>query len=67
MSTLVTVQSACGATSAKVDIFDLPLNPEGVVCCGHCECIIEARESWYAAYAIERLFRTPDNDPFYVR
>lgn len=50
MSNFVKVQSVCGASSSYVDIFDLPLNPHGVVCCGHCDCIITARESWALAF-----------------
>ena len=46
MSTYVTVASACGRTSGAVDIFDLPLNRHGIICCGECEGIIQSREAW---------------------
>ena len=46
MSTFVNVKSACGRKSGAVDIFDLPLNPHGIICCGECETIIQSREAW---------------------
>lgn len=46
MSTFVKVASACGRKSASVDIFDLDLNPHGVICCHECRTIIESREAW---------------------
>lgn len=46
MSTFVEVKSACGRKSGAVDIFDLPLNPHGIICCGECETIIQSREAW---------------------
>jgi hypothetical protein len=48
VSTYVKRSSACGRMEADVDIFDLPLNPHGVICCGECETIIESREAWLA-------------------
>jgi hypothetical protein len=53
MSTYVTVPSACGRKSGGVDIFDLPLNPHGIRCCGECESIIICRESWAVAFGYE--------------
>jgi len=75
MSTYVKTDSACGRSFGMVDIFDLPLNPYGVRCCGECESIIMSREAWMDndgnfipdAPHITRLSRTPDNDPWYVR
>jgi hypothetical protein len=46
MSTFLSVKSACGRSSASVDIYDLDLNPHGVICCGECESIILSREAW---------------------
>ena len=46
MSMFMNLSSICGATSSAVDVFDLDLNPHGVVCCSNCRFIIEARESW---------------------
>jgi hypothetical protein len=46
MSTYIKLKSVCGDSSASVDIYDVELNPHGVVCCNNCNSIIEARESW---------------------
>ena len=46
MSTYISVKSACGRKSGKVDIFDLDLNPHGIRCCNECESIIISREAW---------------------
>lgn len=74
MSSYVKTESACGRSFGYVDIFDLPLNPHGVQCCNDCYLIIESRSAWMnddytykSVPQIERLSRTPDNDPFYVR
>lgn len=45
MSTIF-LDSACGRTTKKIDLFDLGLNPHGVVCCEQCESIIESRNNW---------------------
>lgn len=50
MSIYIGLKSACGATTASVDIYDLDLNPDGVVCCGNCRLIIETRNNWRAIY-----------------
>ena len=52
MSTYVAIKSACGRVTTSIDIFDLDLNPHGVVCCGECENIIASREAW-ADYMFE--------------
>lgn len=46
MSTYVPIDSACGRITSSIDIFDLELNPHGIICCGECETIIQAREAW---------------------
>jgi hypothetical protein len=46
MSTFVTIKSACGRTTASIDIFDLELNPHGVICCNECESILGCRQAW---------------------
>jgi hypothetical protein len=46
MSTFTWIDSACGRIRTSIDIFDLDLNPHGVICCGECRTIIEAREAW---------------------
>jgi hypothetical protein len=46
MSTQVSIQSACGRITTSIDLFDLELNPHGVVCCPECELIIESRDAW---------------------
>jgi hypothetical protein len=48
MSTFISLKSACGRSSASVDIFDVELNPNGVICCGECETIIQSRNAWGA-------------------
>jgi len=53
MSSYITVPSACGRKSGSVDIFDLPLNPHGIRCCGECESIIICRDSWAVAFGYE--------------
>jgi hypothetical protein len=46
MSTFTAIDSACGRITTSIDIFDLDLNPHGIICCGECETIIQAREAW---------------------
>jgi hypothetical protein len=46
MSTYVPISSACGRVQTSIDIFDLDLNPYGVMCCNECRTIIESREAW---------------------
>ena len=50
MSFYVYVSSVCGASGSDVDVYDLPLNDEGVICCGNCETILACREAWYQVY-----------------
>lgn len=53
MSYSVSLASVCGSCSSQVDVYDLDLNPHGVICCGNCRLIIEARESWAKEYNYE--------------
>lgn len=53
MSMFLDVRSVCGACSSPVDVFDLDLNPHGVICCANCRLIVEARESWAKEYNYE--------------
>jgi len=46
MSTYVPIDSACGRITSSIDIFDLELNPHGIICCPECRTIIESREAW---------------------
>jgi len=48
MSTYTKIRSACGRIETSIDIFDLDLNPHGVICCPECQTIIESREAWGA-------------------
>lgn len=65
MSTYVAIKSACGRVDSSIDIFDLDLNPHGIVCCGECETIIQAREAWddyeYEDY-MEEMWGMDGND-----
>lgn len=65
MSTYVSIQSACKRITTKIDLFDLDLNPEGVICCPECELIIQSREAWadydYEDY-MEEMWGMDGND-----
>lgn len=50
MGFYVPIKSVCGAITTQIDSYDYDLNPEGVICCGHCHTILEAREAWYQVY-----------------
>jgi hypothetical protein len=50
MSTYVNLASVCGATSASVDVYDLDLNPHGVICCDNCNSIVLCRKAWDFLY-----------------
>ena len=50
MSTFINVKSACGKSSASVDIFDLDLNQNGIICCDNCESILMCRNAWNYLY-----------------
>ena len=46
MSTYVNVASVCGAKSTSIDIYDLELNRDGIICCDNCESILICRKAW---------------------
>ena len=50
MSTFLNVKSVCGKSSASVDIYDLELNQDGVICCDNCESILLCRKAWDHLY-----------------
>jgi hypothetical protein len=50
MSTFINLHSVCGASSAKVDVQDVKLNPHGVICCDNCESILLCRKAWDFLY-----------------
>ena len=50
MSTFLDVHSVCGKLSASVDVYDLDLNPHGVICCDNCESILMCRKAWDFLY-----------------
>lgn len=53
LSIFTLVDSACGAVSNyRIEVEDADLNPHGISCCGHCDCIIAARESWADEYGM---------------
>jgi hypothetical protein len=51
VSTFTAIDSACGRITTSIDIFDYDLNPHGVICCGECITIIQAREAWMEDHA----------------
>jgi len=50
MSTYVTVKSVCGNASTSIDMYDLELNRDGVICCSNCESIVLCRKAWDFLY-----------------
>lgn len=50
MSSFLFVESTCGKSGSDVDVFDLDLNPDGVICCDNCRSIMVCREAWYQVY-----------------
>jgi hypothetical protein len=50
MSTYVTVASVCGNSSTSIDMYDLELNHEGVICCDNCQSILMCRKAWDFLY-----------------
>ena len=50
MSTFVNLNSVCGKSSASVDVYDLDLNPHGVICCDNCQSILICRKAWDFLY-----------------
>jgi hypothetical protein len=54
MSTYINVKSVCGNASASVDIYDLELNQDGVICCDNCQSILICRKAWNFLYKGEK-------------
>jgi hypothetical protein len=50
MSTFLPLASVCGATSAMVDVYDIELNRDGVICCDNCQSILICRNAWNELY-----------------
>jgi hypothetical protein len=50
MSNYVTVASVCGKASTSVDVQDLELNRDGIICCDNCESILLCRKAWDFLY-----------------
>jgi hypothetical protein len=50
MSHYVSVRSICGDKSTSIDIYDLELNRDGVICCDNCESILMCRKAWDFLY-----------------
>ena len=50
MSTFVKLDSVCGKVSTSVDVLDLELNPNGVICCDNCKSILICRNAWNYLY-----------------
>jgi hypothetical protein len=50
MSTFINVKSVCGNASTSVDVQDLELNLDGVICCNNCESILLCRKAWDHLY-----------------
>lgn len=50
MSNYVNLASVCGKSSASVDVYDVDLNPHGVICCDNCESILMCRKAWDFLY-----------------
>ena len=50
MSTFLNVKSVCGNASASVDVYDLELNSDGVICCDNCRSILICRKAWDFLY-----------------
>ena len=50
MSMFLNVASICGNSSVAVDVYDLDLNHNGIVCCDNCESILICRKAWDFLY-----------------
>ena len=50
MSTYVTIASVCGKSSTSIDMYDLELNRDGVICCDNCQSIVLCRKAWDYLY-----------------
>ena len=54
MSIFVTVASVCGKASTSVDVQDLELNRDGIICCDNCRSILICRKAWDFLYKGEK-------------
>ena len=54
MSHYVNVKSVCGNATAAIDIYDLELNRDGVICCDNCKSIVMCRDAWNYLYVLEK-------------
>jgi hypothetical protein len=52
MSEFILIKSVCGEKGSFVDVYDLDLNPHGVVCCDNCRSIVATRENWFAEHGV---------------
>jgi hypothetical protein len=50
MSHYVNVKSVCGNATTSIDMYDLELNREGVICCDNCKSILMCRKAWDFLY-----------------
>lgn len=50
MSTFISYHSVCGDTIAKIDVQDIALNRDGVICCDNCRSIVLCRRAWDFLY-----------------
>jgi mRNA-degrading endonuclease toxin of MazEF toxin-antitoxin module len=50
MSHYVSVKSVCGNASTEIDMYDLELNRDGVICCDNCKSILICRNAWNELY-----------------
>ncbi len=50
MSIFVTVASVGGKASTSVDVQDLELNRDGIICCDNCQSILMCRSAWDYLY-----------------
>ena len=50
MSLFVTVAYVCCKASTSVDVQDLELNRDGIICCDNCQSILMCRKAWDFLY-----------------
>jgi hypothetical protein len=50
MSHYVNVKSVCGSATTSIDMYDLELNRDGVICCDNCKSIVLCRKAWDFLY-----------------
>jgi hypothetical protein len=50
MSHYVNIKSVCGNATTSIDMYDLELNREGVICCDNCKSILMCRKAWDFLY-----------------